>query len=62
MMEFVAKRIISVTSDASLHATISFLMSDSQISELQKIQNRFMRLILKMPFRTHIKDMIEMLQ
>jgi Reverse transcriptase (RNA-dependent DNA polymerase) len=42
--------------------TILFMMNDSQISEVQKIQNRFMRLILKMPFRTHIKDMIDMLQ
>jgi hypothetical protein len=43
-------------------STLLFLASDSQINELQKIQNRFMRLILKLPFRTHTKDLLEILQ
>lgn len=42
--------------------TILFLMNENQFNEVQKIQNRFMRLILKMPFRTHIDSMIDMLQ
>ena len=43
-------------------STILFLFSDAQINEIQKIQNRAMRLILKMDNRTHINDMLDMLQ
>ena len=43
-------------------STILFLFSDAQLNEIQKIQNRSMRLILKMDNRTHINDMLDMLQ
>lgn len=42
-------------------STILFLLPDSQLGELQKIQNRCMRLILRVGPRTHIKDMLETL-
>ena len=43
-------------------STVLFLLTDSQINEIQKIQNRCMRIILKVSGRTHTKDMLEMLQ
>ena len=43
-------------------STVLFLLSDPQINDLQKIQNRCMCLILKVNGRTHIKDMLDMLQ
>jgi hypothetical protein len=42
-------------------STVLFLMNDQQIAKLQKMQNRFMRLILKLPFDTSIKYMLEIL-
>jgi hypothetical protein len=38
--------------------TILFLLNDSQINELQKVLNRFMRLILRVDYRTPRIDML----
>lgn len=40
-------------------ATVLFLLTDTQIDELQKIQNKVMRVLLKAKRETHIKDMLE---
>ena len=42
-------------------ASTLYLMSDSQISLLQKIMNRYMRLILRADFRTPRQSMIDKL-
>ena len=41
--------------------TISFLFSDSQIDDFQKILNRFMRVILRRNSRAHRQDMLDAL-
>ena len=40
-------------------SSVSFLFSDSQIDELQKVINRFMRVILRCDNRTHRQDMLD---
>ena len=41
--------------------TVFFIMKDSQIAKLQILQNKVMRFILRKPFDTHIKDMLNSL-
>lgn len=43
-------------------SSILFIMHDSQIDRLQKIQNKFMRVILRTQSRTHIVDMLDKLK
>jgi hypothetical protein len=43
-------------------SSVLFLLNDSQIDKLQKVQNKIMRLILNARRDTHIKDMIDALQ
>jgi hypothetical protein len=40
-------------------STILFLLNDGQVNEIQKVMNRFMRLILRADFRTPRMEMIE---
>jgi Reverse transcriptase (RNA-dependent DNA polymerase) len=42
-------------------STILFLLSDQQLEELQRVQNKFMRLILKTSREAHINDMLQQL-
>jgi hypothetical protein len=43
-------------------SSILFLLNDTQLKKIQKIQNKIMRLILNVRWDTHIKDMVGMLQ
>lgn len=43
-------------------SSVFFIMNQSQIYRLQKIQNRFMRAILRAESRTHIREMLEVLE
>ena len=43
-------------------STVLFMFNEQQLDGLQKVQNRFMRLILRAPWETHIKDMLNILE
>lgn len=43
-------------------SSILFMLNDTQVDKIQKVQNRFMRLILKAPWLTPIKDMLDNLK
>jgi hypothetical protein len=43
-------------------ASILFLLTNTQIEELQKVQNKFMRILLQAKRDTHIKEMLDKLE